>query len=175
MIPASILFLLQAAPPPLPSPAPPSMLRTVAVAVVCLTIAAVATWWKLKRRTVATRVSRDDLKRFVMPSTGSGKDVIESVAMDGIEVRARLSIYLRPRRRPPANAVPVIQLLVDIVVKLIEHIGACATHQQALASRQEFVDRMRQLKLDARTSYELVDIEFPLWERGRDIAAMLKT
>jgi uncharacterized protein YqfA (UPF0365 family) len=108
------------------------------------------------------------------PSAESGKEVIEAVAGDGIQVRAKARVTVRANLERLVGGATEETIIARVGEGIVSTIGSAASHKEVLESPELISSNVLNKGLDSGTAFEILSIDISDVDVGRNIGAQLQ-
>lgn len=108
------------------------------------------------------------------PSADSGKEVIEAVAGDGIQVRAKARVTVRANLERLVGGATEETIIARVGEGIVSTIGSAASHKEVLESPELISSNVLNKGLDSGTAFEILSIDISDVDVGRNIGAQLQ-
>jgi uncharacterized protein YqfA (UPF0365 family) len=137
--------------------------------------------WKLA--TAIDLAGRDVLEAVQMsvnpkvidcPSPGSGRDSLDGVAKNGIQLKVKARVTVRANLQRLIGGATEETIIARVGEGIVSAIGSAATHQEVLANPDLISRTVLERRLDANTAFEIVSIDIADIDVGENIGARLQ-
>lgn len=108
------------------------------------------------------------------PSRDSGKTVIEAVAGDGIQVKAKARVTVRANIERLIGGATEDTIIARVGEGIVTSIGSAKTHKEVLENPDVITRKVMERGLDSGTAFELLSIDIADIDVGRNIGAQLQ-
>ncbi|MBT5955025.1 flotillin-like protein FloA [bacterium] len=108
------------------------------------------------------------------PSAESGKEVIEAVAGDGIQVRAKARVTVRANLERLVGGATEETIIARVGEGIVSTIGSAVSHKEVLESPELISSNVLNKGLDSGTAFEILSIDISDVDVGRNIGAQLQ-
>ncbi len=109
------------------------------------------------------------------PNKESGKDTIEAVAADGIQLKVRARVTVRTNIGRLVGGATEETIVARVGEGIVTTIGSSATHKEVLANPDRISKTVMEKGLDNGTSFEILSIDIADVDVGENIGARLQT
>jgi uncharacterized protein YqfA (UPF0365 family) len=108
------------------------------------------------------------------PRPGTGKDTIDAVAKDGIQLKARARVTVRTNISQLIGGATEETIIARVGEGIVSAIGSAESHKQVLENPDRITKSVLAKSLDAGTAYEILSIDIADVDVGRNIGAELQ-
>ncbi|MBN1594585.1 flotillin-like protein FloA [candidate division FCPU426 bacterium] len=108
------------------------------------------------------------------PNPNSGKNSIEAVAGDGIQLKAKARVTVRANIERLIGGATEETIIARVGEGIVTTIGSAATHKEVLANPDLISKRVLEKGLDSGTAFEILSIDIADVDVGRNIGAILQ-
>ncbi|MFO0983979.1 MAG: flotillin-like protein FloA [Planctomycetota bacterium] len=134
-----------------------------------------ATGIDLAGRDVLEAVQRSVNPKIIdCPDRSSGKDAIEAVAKDGIQVRAKARVTVRSNLARLVGGATEATIIARVGEGIVTAIGASASYKDVLERPERISKTVLAKGLDAGTSFEIMSIDIADVTVGQNVGAKLQ-
>jgi uncharacterized protein YqfA (UPF0365 family) len=109
------------------------------------------------------------------PSGDSGKEIIEAVAGDGIQVKAKARVTVRANIERLVGGATEETIIARVGEGIVSTIGSAKNHKVVLESPELISSNVLKKGLDAGTAFEILSIDISDVDVGKNIGAILQT
>lgn len=109
------------------------------------------------------------------PSRESGKDSIEAVAADGIQLKVRARVTVRTNIGRLVGGATEETIVARVGEGIVTTIGSSASHKEVLANPDKISKTVMEKGLDNGTAFEILSIDIADVDVGENIGARLQT
>jgi uncharacterized protein YqfA (UPF0365 family) len=109
------------------------------------------------------------------PSTSSGKQTIDAVAKDGIQVKAKARVTVRTNLDRFVGGATEETIIARVGEGIVTTIGSADTYKAVLENPDSISKRVLERGLDAGTAFEILSIDIADVDVGDNIGARLQT
>ncbi len=109
------------------------------------------------------------------PSKESGKESIEAVAADGIQLKVRARVTVRTNLGRLVGGATEETIVARVGEGIVSTIGSAVNHKQVLASPDRISKTVMEKGLDNGTAFEILSIDIADVDVGENIGARLQT
>jgi uncharacterized protein YqfA (UPF0365 family) len=137
--------------------------------------------WKLA--TAIDLAGRDVLEAVQMsvnpkvidcPRPGSGKDSLDGVAKNGVQLKVKARVTVRANLLRLIGGATEETIIARVGEGIVSAIGSAETHQDVLANPAMISQTVLNRRLDANTAFEIVSIDIAKIDVGENIGAQLQ-
>ncbi len=137
--------------------------------------------WKLA--TAIDLAGRDVLEAVQMsvnpkvidcPRPGSGKDSLDGVAKNGVQLKVKARVTVRANLSRLIGGATEETIIARVGEGIVSAIGSAETHQDVLANPALISQTVLNRRLDANTAFEIVSIDIADIDVGENIGARLQ-
>ena len=107
------------------------------------------------------------------PSPGRGRNTIDAVAKDGIQLKCRARVTVRTNLATLVGGATEETVIARVGEGIVAAIGSSTTHKDVLANPRRISQEVLEAGLDAQTAYEIVSIDIADVDVGENIGARL--
>ena len=107
------------------------------------------------------------------PSPGRGRNTIDAVAKDGIQLKCRARVTVRTNLATLVGGATEETVIARVGEGIVAAIGSSITHKEVLANPRRISQEVLNAGLDAQTAYEIVSIDIADVDVGENIGARL--
>jgi len=108
------------------------------------------------------------------PGANSGKESIDAVAADGIQLKARARVTVRTNIRQLIGGATEETIIARVGEGIVSAIGSSTTHKEVLANPDRISKAVLARSLDAGTAYEILSIDIADVDVGINIGSRLQ-
>lgn len=108
------------------------------------------------------------------PNAQSGKSVIEAVAGDGIQVKAKARVTVRANIERLIGGATEETIIARVGEGIVTTIGSAESHKKVLENPDMISTRVLEKGLDSGTAFEILSIDIADIDVGRNIGATLQ-
>jgi len=108
------------------------------------------------------------------PDPTKGKDTVDAVAMDGIQVKAKARVTVRVNINRLVGGAGEETIIARVGEGIVTTIGSAETHKKVLENPDEISKRVLDKGLDAGTAFEILSIDIADVDVGKNIGAELQ-
>ncbi len=108
------------------------------------------------------------------PSRESGKDSLDAVAKDGIQLKVRARVTVRANVERLIGGATEETITARVGEGIVSAIGSAQTHAEVLENPDRISKAVLSRRLDAQTAYEIVSIDIADIDVGSNIGARLQ-
>lgn len=108
------------------------------------------------------------------PARGSGKDSLDAVAKNGIQLKVKARVTVRTNINQLIGGAGEETIVARVGEGIVSAIGSAETHQEVLAQPDRISKAVLARKLDAQTAFEIVSIDIAYITVGDNIGARLQ-
>lgn len=108
------------------------------------------------------------------PSRESGKDSLDAVAQNGIQLKVRARVTVRANVERLIGGATEETIIARVGEGIVSAIGSADTHAEVLENPDRISKAVLSRKLDAQTAYEIVSIDIADIDVGSNIGARLQ-
>jgi len=121
----------------------------------------------------AVRTSVDP-KVIDCPDSRQGKNTLDGVAKDGIQLKARARVTVRTNLSQLIGGATEETVIARVGEGIVSAIGSCASHKDVLANPMLIAQAVLRKSLDSQTAYEIVSIDIADIDVGDNVGARLQ-
>jgi uncharacterized protein YqfA (UPF0365 family) len=108
------------------------------------------------------------------PGRGGGKESLDGVAQNGIQLKVRARVTVRANLRQLIGGATEETIIARVGEGIVSAIGSAESHLQVLASPDRISKTVLARRLDAQTAFEIVSIDIADVDVGENIGARLQ-
>jgi uncharacterized protein YqfA (UPF0365 family) len=108
------------------------------------------------------------------PSQGQGRNTVDAVAQDGIQLRAKARVTVRTNIARLVGGATEETIIARVGEGIVTTIGSSETHKQVLANPDNISKMVMSKGLDAGTAFEILSIDIADVDVGENIGAKLQ-
>ncbi|MCS7238734.1 MAG: flotillin-like protein FloA [Thermoguttaceae bacterium] len=108
------------------------------------------------------------------PRPGSGRDSLDGVAKNGIQLKVKARVTVRANLERLIGGATEETIIARVGEGIVSAIGSAETHQDVLANPELISKTVLQRRLDANTAFEIVSIDIADIDVGENIGARLQ-
>ncbi len=108
------------------------------------------------------------------PRSGGGKDTVDAVAKDGIQLKARARVTVRTNLAQLIGGATEETIIARVGEGIVSAIGSAATHKDVLENPDMITKSVLSRSLDAGTAFAILSIDIADVDVGRNIGAELQ-
>jgi uncharacterized protein YqfA (UPF0365 family) len=108
------------------------------------------------------------------PGRGSGRDSLDGVAQNGIQLKVRARVTVRTNLRQLIGGAVEETIIARVGEGIVSAIGSARSHADVLANPDRISKTVLARRLDAQTAFEIVSIDIADVDVGRNIGARLQ-
>jgi uncharacterized protein YqfA (UPF0365 family) len=108
------------------------------------------------------------------PGASSGKETIDAVAADGIQLKARARVTVRTNISQLIGGATEETIIARVGEGIVSAIGSSSTHKEVLANPDRISKAVLARSLDAGTAYEILSIDIADIDVGVNIGSRLQ-
>jgi len=121
----------------------------------------------------AVRTSVDP-KVIDCPDPRLGRNTLDGVAKDGIQLKARARVTVRTNLGQLIGGATEDTIIARVGEGIVSAIGSCQTHKEVLANPMLIAKAVLEKGLDSQTAYEIVSIDIADIDVGDNVGARLQ-
>lgn len=121
----------------------------------------------------AVRTSVDP-KVIDCPDSRQGKNTLDGVAKDGIQLKARARVTVRTNLSQLIGGATEETVIARVGEGIVSAIGSCESHKDVLANPMLIAQAVLRKSLDSQTAYEIVSIDIADIDVGDNVGARLQ-
>jgi uncharacterized protein YqfA (UPF0365 family) len=121
----------------------------------------------------AVRTSVDP-KVIDCPDPRLGRNTLDGVAKDGIQLKARARVTVRTNLGQLIGGATEDTIIARVGEGIVSAIGSCQTHKEVLANPMLIARAVLEKGLDSQTAYEIVSIDIADIDVGDNVGARLQ-
>ncbi len=120
-------------------------------------------------------MSFSSLPRIIdVPSKGSGRNTIDAVAMDGIQLKAKARVTVRMELDKLIGGAMEETVIARVGEGIVSAIGSATSYKEVLENPDRISKAVLAKGLDAGTAFEIVSIDIADVDVGRNVGAELQ-
>ncbi len=104
-----------------------------------------------------------------------GRNTLDGVAKDGIQLKARARVTVRTNLAQLVGGATEETIIARVGEGIVSAIGSCESHKEVLANPMLIAKAVLNKSLDSQTAYEIVSIDIADVDVGDNIGARLQT
>ena len=108
------------------------------------------------------------------PARGSGKDSLDGIAQNGIQLKVRARVTVRANLRQLIGGATEETIVARVGEGIVSAIGSAATHGEVLENPDKISKKVLARRLDSQTAFEIVSIDIADVDVGDNIGARLQ-
>jgi uncharacterized protein YqfA (UPF0365 family) len=108
------------------------------------------------------------------PSRGLGKESLDGVAQNGIQLKVKARVTVRANLRQLIGGATEETIVARVGEGIVSAIGTASTHSEVLASPDRISKTVLARRLDSQTAFEIVSIDIADINVGENIGARLQ-
>lgn len=108
------------------------------------------------------------------PGRGMGKDSLDGVAQNGIQLKVRARVTVRANLRQLIGGATEETIIARVGEGIVSAIGSAQSHLEVLANPDRISKTVLARRLDAQTAFEIVSIDIADVDVGENIGARLQ-
>jgi uncharacterized protein YqfA (UPF0365 family) len=108
------------------------------------------------------------------PARGSGKDSLDGIAQNGIQLKVRALVTVRANLRQLIGGATEETIVARVGEGIVSAIGSAATHGEVLENPDKISKKVLARRLDSQTAFEIVSIDIADVDVGDNIGARLQ-
>jgi uncharacterized protein YqfA (UPF0365 family) len=108
------------------------------------------------------------------PGKGLGKDSLDGVAQNGIQLKVKTRVTVRANLRQLIGGATEETIVARVGEGIVSAIGTASTHSEVLASPDRISKTVLARRLDSQTAFEIVSIDIADINVGENIGARLQ-
>lgn len=108
------------------------------------------------------------------PSRGSGKDSLDGVAKDGIQLKVKARVTVRANLSQLIGGATEETIIARVGEGIVSAIGSAVTHGEVLENPDRISSKVLERRLDSQTAFEIVSIDIADVDVGDNIGARLQ-
>jgi len=133
-----------------------------------------ATGIDLAGRDILGAVRRSvDPEVIMCPDPTKGKDTVDAVAMDGIQLKAKARVTVRTNLAQLIGGATEETIIARVGEGIVTSIGSAKTHKEVLENPDIISRKVMEKGLDAGTAFEILSIDIADVDVGENIGAKL--
>jgi len=109
------------------------------------------------------------------PDPSKGKDTVDAVAMDGIQLKAKARVTVRANLERLVGGATEETIIARVGEGIVTTIGSAETHKKVLENPDMISQQVLAKGLDAGTAFEILSIDIADIDVGTNIGAQLQT
>ncbi|RMG39218.1 MAG: UPF0365 family protein [Planctomycetota bacterium] len=103
-----------------------------------------------------------------------GRDTLDGVAKDGIQLKARARVTVRTNLKQLIGGATEETIIARVGEGIVSAIGSCESHKDVLAQPALIADTVLRKGLDSQTAFEIVSIDIADIDVGQNVGARLQ-
>ncbi len=103
-----------------------------------------------------------------------GRDTLDGVAKDGIQLKARARVTVRTNLKQLIGGATEETIIARVGEGIVSAIGSCESHKDVLAQPALIAETVLRKGLDSQTAFEIVSIDIADIDVGQNIGARLQ-
>lgn len=103
-----------------------------------------------------------------------GRDTLDGVAKDGIQLKARARVTVRTNLRQLIGGATEETIIARVGEGIVSAIGSCESHKDVLAQPALIAETVLRKGLDSQTAFEIVSIDIADIDVGQNVGARLQ-
>ncbi len=107
------------------------------------------------------------------PHAGRGRNTMDAVAKDGIQLKTRARVTVRTNLATLVGGATEDTVIARVGEGIVAAIGSASSHKEVLANPRRISQEVLEAGLDAQTAYEIVSIDIADVDVGENIGARL--
>ena len=115
-----------------------------------------------------------DPKVIDCPDSRQGKNTLDGVAKDGIQLKARARVTVRTNLSQLIGGATEETVIARVGEGIVSAIGSCESHKDVLANPMLIAQAVLRKSLDSQTAYEIVSIDIADIDVGDNVGARLQ-
>jgi uncharacterized protein YqfA (UPF0365 family) len=108
------------------------------------------------------------------PAKGSGKDFLEAVAANGIQLRVRARVTVRANLQQLIGGATEETIIARVGEGIVSAIGSAEDHMEVLENPDRISKAVLARRLDAQTAFEIVSVDIADIDVGENIGARVR-
>jgi uncharacterized protein YqfA (UPF0365 family) len=108
------------------------------------------------------------------PARGSGRESLDGVAQNGIQLKVRARVTVRANLRQLIGGATEETIIARVGEGIVSAIGSSAAHSQVLENPDRISKAVLARRLDSQTAFEIVSIDIADVDVGENIGARLQ-
>jgi uncharacterized protein YqfA (UPF0365 family) len=108
------------------------------------------------------------------PTRGGGRDSLDGVAQNGIQLKVKARVTVRANLRQLIGGATEETIIARVGEGIVSAIGSAASHSQVLASPDRISKTVLGRRVDSQTAFEIVSIDIADVDVGENIGARLQ-
>ncbi len=109
------------------------------------------------------------------PDPGKGRQTIDAVAMDGIQLKAKARVTVRANIERLVGGATEETIIARVGEGIVTTIGSAETHKKVLENPDSISKRVLEKGLDSGTAFEILSIDIADIDVGENIGAKLQS
>lgn len=109
------------------------------------------------------------------PDPGKGRQTVDAIAKDGIQVKAKARVTVRTNIERLVGGATEDTVVARVGEGIVTTIGSAATHKDVLENPDMISKKVLEKGLDAGTAFEILSIDIADVDVGENIGAKLQT
>lgn len=122
----------------------------------------------------AVRVSVNPKVIYCPEPTAAGRDTLDGVARDGIQLKVRVRVTVRTNIAQLIGGATEATVIARVGQGIVSAIGSCGSYRDALADPLVITRQVVRKGLDAQTAFAIVSIDIADLDVGTNIGAQLQ-
>lgn len=108
------------------------------------------------------------------PARGSGKESLDAVAKNGIQLKVRARVTVRTNLHQVIGGATEETIIARVGEGIVSAIGSAETHSEVLEFPDRISKKVLSRRLDSQTAFEIVSIDIAVIDVGENIGARLQ-
>ncbi|MFZ5833538.1 MAG: flotillin-like protein FloA, partial [Planctomycetota bacterium] len=108
------------------------------------------------------------------PARGQGRDTLDGVARNGIQLKVKARVTVRANLRQLIGGATEETIIARVGEGIVSAIGSAESHSEVLAQPDRISKTVLARRLDAQTAFEIVSIDIADIDVGENIGARLQ-
>ncbi len=108
------------------------------------------------------------------PAKGSGKDTLEAVAMNGIQLKVKARVTVRANLQQLIGGATEETIIARVGEGIVSAIGSSHDHMEVLENPDRISKAVLARRLDSQTAFEIVSIDIADIDVGENVGARLR-
>jgi uncharacterized protein YqfA (UPF0365 family) len=108
------------------------------------------------------------------PSRGLGRDTLDGVAQNGVQLKVKARVTVRTNLRQVIGGATEETIIARVGEGIVSAIGSAKDHKEVLANPDRISKTVLARRLDAQTAFEIVSIDIADIDVGENIGARLQ-
>jgi uncharacterized protein YqfA (UPF0365 family) len=109
------------------------------------------------------------------PDPGKGREFLEAVCRNGIQLRAKARVTVRTKLERLVGGATEETIIARVGEGIVKAIGSAVDHREVLANPNTITQTVLHSGLDSQTAFEIVSVDMADIEVGENIGAKLQT